>query len=142
MSQILFALVDAMNSKEVHNCLAEDDADANAVDENGISSLMRSAWQGDVETMKVLLEHGAKADAQDNFNYSAMMHAGQYGQEEALEILLKVKANTRLVNKNGDTAATLAFFAGHGRFAKRISEYETLELPTSSAVPAIIFAED
>ncbi len=65
------------------------DAGVNTRDGDGYTALMRAAWEGHTETVKVLLEAGADVNAKGNDGWTALMWAEYMGHTSIIEILKK-----------------------------------------------------
>lgn len=92
-----------------------DDAvsDPNAKDDNGTTALMRAAWNGETEMIKLLLaQPGVRVDERDGMDRTALMLAAVQGRTEAARLLLEAKADPRAVDRDGATALLIA--AGFG----------------------------
>ena len=76
-------------------------ADINARNEHGMTALMRAAYHGRVEMVRVLLEHGADPNATRNDNFTALSLAAFFGHAEIVEVLMGHGAKTDVVTRFG-----------------------------------------
>lgn len=74
-------------------------ADINARNEHGMTALMRAAYHGRVQMVRVLLEHGADPNLARNDNFTALSLAAFFGHAEIVEILLGYGAKTDVVTR-------------------------------------------
>src|SRR5688500_5291600 len=57
-------------------------ADINARNEHGMTALMRAAYHGRVQMLRVLLDHGADPNISRNDNFTALSLAAFFGHAE------------------------------------------------------------
>jgi ankyrin repeat protein len=122
MHDQFFEAADKGDFQQIEALIASG-VDINAKDSNGITALMRAAWQRHEKVIQLLLCNKANPDAQDNFGWTAVMHAAKYNQTSALELILNSGANSKLKNNDGETAFDIAFFSGHAESAKILRAY-------------------
>ena len=77
-------------------------------DGKGPSPLMRAAFWGRLEVVKLLIEHGASVNYQDNKQETALMTAAERGHKEVVEALLRAGADKNVQTGDGKTAYTYA----------------------------------
>ena len=63
----------SMGHAEVVSMLAKNDADTDAVDQDGATALMKAARRGFLDAVKTLLEEGVSVNAKDEFGWTALM---------------------------------------------------------------------
>lgn len=122
MHDQFFEAADKGDLRQIEALIASG-VDVNAKDDNGITALMRAAWQGHDKVIDLLLSHKAALDAKDGFGWTAMMHAAQYNQMGATSQLLASGANAGLKNNDGETAFEIAYFNGHVELANSIRRH-------------------
>lgn len=76
-------------------------ADINARNEHGMTALMRAAYHGRVEMVRVLLEHGADPNGIRNDNFTALSLAAFFGHAEIVEVLMGHGAKTDVATRFG-----------------------------------------
>src|SRR5687767_5431982 len=76
-------------------------ADINARNEHGMTALMRAAYHGRVEMVRVLLEHGADPNVTRNDNFTALSLAAFFGHAEIVEVLMGHGAKTDVATRFG-----------------------------------------
>jgi len=73
-------------------------------DEHGQTALMLAAYEGHVDTVRLLLQHGASPDLQNRIGGTALMLASFNGHLEVVTELLKAGAEVNAKSQNGYTA--------------------------------------
>ena len=76
-------------------------ADINARNEHGMTALMRAAYHGRVEMVRMLLEHGADPNVTRNDNFTALSLAAFFGHAEIVEVLMGHGAKTDVATRFG-----------------------------------------
>lgn len=77
-------------------------------DKSGLNALHYAiTFDGDIETIKLLLNHRIDINAKTNLNWSALMLAASKGDEKIVELLLDNGADTSTTNNDGNTAMDL-----------------------------------
>jgi hypothetical protein len=76
-------------------------ADINARNEHGMTALMRAAYHGRVEMVRVLLELGADPNVTRNDNFTALSLAAFFGHAEIVELLMRHGASTDVATRFG-----------------------------------------
>lgn len=110
------ALPDMMKSRGVAAAFASD---PNAPDDDGTTSLMRAARDGDTERVSRLVKTpGVRVDEKDYMGRTALMLASIWGRTEAARVLLEAGAKPNAVNRDGETALMFAASQGHTKTAK------------------------
>lgn len=95
----LWRLAECGEVREVEDLLPQ--ADFNARNEHGMTALMRAAYHGRVEIVRVLLEHGADPNAARNDNFTALSLAAFFGHSEIVEMLVGHGARTDVATRQG-----------------------------------------
>ena len=113
-------------------------ADINARNEHGMTALMRAAYYGRVQLVRVLLEHGADPNATRNDNFTALSLAAFFGHAEIVEILMQRGAKTDVAARFGTSAQIWAKARSYGDVArsleKRNDDWKQSVSPVSSVV--------
>ena len=76
-------------------------AEINARNEHGVTALMRAAYHGRGEMVRVLLEHGADPNLTRNDNFTALSLAAFFGHVEIVEVLMRHGANSDVATRFG-----------------------------------------
>jgi hypothetical protein len=76
-------------------------ADINARNEHGMTALMRAAYHGRVEMVRVLLEHGADPNVARNDNFTALSLAAFFGHADIVDVLMGHGAKTDVATRFG-----------------------------------------
>ena len=89
-------------------CLAQNGADLNAKDEDGLTALMMAARWGNLDVVKYLVEHGADVNAKGEDGRTALMYVASSGCLEVVEYLVVNGADLEAKNKSGRMALDIA----------------------------------
>lgn len=102
----------------------EQGAKIDARDSAGRTALIWAARENHIDMVKYL---GSRTDvnAVDKGESTALMYASMNNHSDVVEELLDLKADPRMVNRNGDNAASLASRAGHIKVFNILKSYET-----------------
>ena len=95
----LWRLAECGDVREVEELLPQ--ADINARNEHGMTALMRAAYHGRVEIVRVLLEHGADPNVARNDDFTALSLAAFFGHSEIVEMLVAHGARTDVATRRG-----------------------------------------
>jgi len=90
----------------------------NKPDNNGITPLMHTTSDGDLQGTNYLILNGAGINAQDEYGCTPLMAASQNGHDEICRYLIQQDANVNLQDKSGDTALIIAALFGHKSICK------------------------
>lgn len=93
-------------------------ADINARNEHGMTALMRAAYHGRVEMVRVLLEHGADPNLARNDNFTALSLAAFFGHAEIVKTLMRHGANADVATRFGTSASVWAKARSFGDVAR------------------------
>ena len=104
------------------NTLLIAGADANAVDNDGLTPLMMAAMNGRNLHVNMLLLRGAKPDLTDRVGSTALLYAIGKNHFGAVQLLLKHGADPTL-GRGDATPLLLAWKLGHTRIAEWIEPY-------------------
>ncbi len=110
-------------------------ADINARSEHGMTALMRAAYHGRVQMVRVLLEHGADPNVTRNDNFTALSLAAFFGHAEIVDILMRHGANTDVATRFGTSPYIWARSRSFGDVARSL-EKRTVEFKESAATPS------
>ena len=98
-------------------------SDPNSQDDDGTTSLMRAAKEGQNEVLTAILSQpGVKVDMTNSSGQTALMMAAISGRTEAARILLKAKADPNLQDNAGTNALMLAAYFGFTKTASALLE--------------------
>ena len=93
--------------------LLQRGADANSLDQSGLSPLHRASQGGRVEIVKLLLEHGADANIQSTSGGTPLSRASRAGEIAISRLLLQHGANVDTQNETGHSPLHRAAQRGH-----------------------------
>lgn len=96
----------------------------NVTDSEGSTPLHKSAWQGDLETMKQLLDAGADINVCDNEQTTPLHKAAFKGNAAVCRLLLERGARVDIRDKNGGTALYNACYNGHMMCVELLAQME------------------
>ena len=74
--------------------------------------LLQAASLGITERVRILLDHGACVNCADTWGYTALMCAVERQHDACILLLLEYGADIAAVNRNGDSALSLAAHQG------------------------------
>lgn len=80
---------------------------------SGWNSLHQASFQGNAETIKLLLKQGADRECQDDFGITPLFVAAQYGKLESMSILISSGANVNCQALDKATPLFIAAQEGH-----------------------------
>src|SRR5687768_7878684 len=114
-------------------------ADINARNEHGMTALMRAAYHGRVQMVRVLLDHGADPNISRNDNFTALSLAAFFGHAEIVDILMRHGANSDVATRFGTSPYIWAKARSFGDVArsleKRTVEFKESAQPAPSTQP-------
>lgn len=110
----LFRAVETNDVGEVGRLLARG-MDPNSSDPDGRTLLMRAAWDGNEELIRLLLDRKARVDQRNSRGESALMMAALQGKVGAVKLL---HGRGAPLDGNGWTPLHYAAFNGHTEVAK------------------------
>ena len=104
---------------EAARLLIESGAEVDAVAANPtrVMPLHSAASARNLEAARFLLEHGAPVNARQQAGWVPIHAAAQNGDRPMVELLLKHRADPKLTNDDGKTAAMVAREKGHEQIA-------------------------
>lgn len=79
-------------------------ADVNVRNKHGMTALMRAAYHGHEQIVRVLLEQGADPNVMRNDRFTALALAAFFGHTETVRILIEHGARTEVVTRCGTSA--------------------------------------
>jgi hypothetical protein len=97
-------------------------ADVNARNEHGMTALMRAAYHGRVQMVRVLLEHGADPNVTRNDNFTALALAAFFGHAEIVDLLLRHGAKTDVTTRFGTSPNIWARARSFGDVARSLEK--------------------
>ena len=98
--------------QKVSTLLAQG-AEINATDNQGVTALSWSSYNGHAEVVKTLIDGGADINHQDNDGMTALMVASFKGYSNIVNTLIKDGANIYIRDNSGKTALQMAKFNNH-----------------------------
>ncbi|GGA84383.1 hypothetical protein GCM10008015_26460 [Flavobacterium palustre] len=99
---VLHYLVRKSNQTEIINYFLNKGVDINKADNEGNTALMNAAAGRDTQNLELLLPKIKDINIQNAKGESALSIAIQSGSPKAVELLLNAKANTAVLDKNGN----------------------------------------
>jgi len=98
------------NPKLLHAILSKTEDAGSADQQSKRNALMRAAYYGPVESVRMLVERGAEINAQDGRGHSALMYAAgsDHSDVSVVQLLVEKGADVLLKNTRGDTALDFA----------------------------------
>ena len=96
--------------KEIAQLLSSD---LDAVDEDGNTALMWSAWEGHSEHVQALLDAGATVDVQETEGNTALLKASWNGKDRVVQLLVNAGADINKMNYYKITSLMMASQRGH-----------------------------
>jgi ankyrin repeat protein len=78
--------------------------DANANDNDGLTTLIDASFEGNREAVELLILEGANLNARDRLGDTALMNAALKGHLEIVELLISKGADVSLKDNSGNTA--------------------------------------
>lgn len=108
-------LMNAIKKKDFEKAIAlvEVVKDVNCTFQNGVTFLIQSSVDGNMELCRKLIEKGANPDMQNSMGYTAMMIAAISNKPELINLLLTNGAKLDIKNKFGQTALIIASLNGN-----------------------------
>jgi len=88
-------------------------ANANAVDNGGLTPLHHAAKAGHAATLQALLQAGAKVDARDPNGFTSLAIAASLGHAAAVQTLLRAGGDANASTRSGATPLMFAALGGH-----------------------------
>eukprot|EP00118_Oscarella_pearsei_P018653 m.192009 g.192009 ORF g.192009 m.192009 type:complete len:869 (+) comp39461_c0_seq6:79-2685(+) len=76
------------NDLKTLNQLIYADVDLNEKDSEGLTALLHAVWQGNAESVKVLLLHGADRTIPDSSEFTTLLYALLYDRKACVQVLL------------------------------------------------------
>src|SRR5689334_3491830 len=110
-------------------------ADVNARNEHGMTALMRAAYHGRVQLVRVLLEHGADPNVTRNDNFTALSLAAFFGHAEIVDTLMQHGAKTDVATRFGTSPQIWAKARSYGDVARNL---ETRKDPSRKSVASSV----
>src|SRR5687768_16462498 len=112
-------------------------ADINARNEHGMTALMRAAYHGRIQMVRVLLEHGADPNLTRNDNFTALSLAAFFGHSEIVEMLIGRGARTDVATRYGTSAHMWAKARSFGDVAQCLQKrrQEQVVVPPPGPTP-------
>ncbi|HET7113390.1 MAG TPA: ankyrin repeat domain-containing protein [Pyrinomonadaceae bacterium] len=95
-------------------------ADINARNEHGMTALMRAAYHGRVQMVRLLLDHGADPNLTRNDNFTALSLAAFFGHAEIVEMLMRHGANADVATRFGTSPYQWAKARSFGDVARSL----------------------
>lgn len=93
-------------------------ADINGRNEHGMTALMRAAYHGRAQMVRVLLDHGADPNVARNDNFTALSLAAFFGHAEIVDMLMGRGANVEVSTRFGTSPYIWAKARSYGDVAQ------------------------
>ncbi|EFA03955.1 hypothetical protein TcasGA2_TC014099 [Tribolium castaneum] len=90
-------------------CLLQHGAGINTGGISGVTPLMATCSNKDLQIASLLLDHGADVNQKDEYGQSAILYASQMGNLDLVKLLHARGANISLEKNDGTTALTFAY---------------------------------
>ncbi|CAB4387732.1 unnamed protein product [Rhizophagus irregularis] len=137
-------LASALGNAKIVKLLLRNNANPNICNNENVTPLIVSSYNGHNDTVKALLEKGdVNINYQDNLCKTALSFAAHEGQPLIVELLLKNGADVNIADKLGWTPLMLAAYAGRANICKQLLiANANKNLKTSDNKTASIFAKD
>lgn len=131
----LWRVVESGELDELADVLPQ--ADVNARNEHGMTALMRAAYHGRIQMVRVLLEHGADPNLTRNDNFTALSLAAFFGHSEIVEMLIGRGARTDVATRYGTSAHMWAKARSFGDVAQCLQKrrQEQVVVPPPGPTP-------
>jgi ankyrin repeat protein len=101
---------------------AASTVNANLQDKDGWTALIRAAYKGHTEVVKLLLAPGTNVNLQNIRGLTALMHASFKGHTKVVELLLKAHVDVNLQDQYGMTALMHASDDGRTKVVELLLE--------------------
>jgi len=136
-TQDLWRLAETDDTGLLEQTLARG-ADINASNSEGVTALMKAAYNGRVKMVRALIDHGAELNATRTDGFTALLLAAFFGRTSVVKILVERGADLGSATRFGTSAemwATARSFYEIARFLKqaRSSALQLGAIPTSPA---------
>jgi hypothetical protein len=116
-------------------------ADINARNEHGMTALMRAAYHGRVQLVRVMLEHGADPNVTRNDNFTALSLAAFFGHAEIVDILMQHGAKTDVATRFGTSPQIWAKARSYGDVARSLETHKDHPKRSVPSVSSVVRAE-
>lgn len=113
-------------------------ADVNVRNKHGMTALMRAAYHGHEQMVRVLLEHGADPNVMRNDRFTALALAAFFGHTETVRILIEHGAKTEVVTRCGTSAHMWATARTFNEAARFLEAPRRAPIPIRPSAPAPI----
>ncbi|MDE1762442.1 MAG: ankyrin repeat domain-containing protein [Candidatus Micrarchaeota archaeon] len=105
---LMYAVVAVERLFEIRRIFLEaDGVDLDATNKDGCTALMWAAWNGQLDSVSMLLDKGADINLRDLKGTTALMYATSLGYSDIVRVLLERGADTKINNNDGKTALEL-----------------------------------
>ena len=118
-----------------------DEGTINKPDSSGYTPLMRAAWSGKTETVRVLINNGADINARDKSGYTPLLWAASYGYLDIAKLLIDKGADVNAIANDKSTPYSLAVQAKNTELAKLLKDKGADEKKSSLELLAMKFRE-
>jgi ankyrin repeat protein len=125
-------------SLEVMQCLVENGASLDAVDDKGATALMYACDIGNVKAVQYLLSKGVALDAKSSKGHTALMYACISGNTEIVKYLVGHGANANITDGIGYTPLVYSCEFGHIELVKYLVEEAKADMISSANIECIL----
>jgi len=99
-----------------------DETTINKVDSSGYTPLIRAAWSGKTETVRILIDKGADVNYRDKDGYTPLLWAVYYGYLDVARLLIEKGADVNAIANDRSTPYSLAVQKNYTEVVKLLKD--------------------